>query len=161
MEGTWWEVDAELRGVQLYIGLCRLLKLSFVKGVIAGCHLAEEMIPAGVSNLIFVRKGWVNISDKIFFFLLIQLSMCFKVNWVGERRSHVRVLFCAGCSCIWVNQHRSFLYEACEIREGKMVQETTGWFCIFFRSPMLCFVSLFTDAWQIAGFASCNQRVFI
>lgn len=32
---------------------------------------------------------------------------------------------------------------------------------VYLDSPMLCFMSLFTDAWQIAGFASCNQRVFI
>jgi len=54
-----------------------------------------------------------------------------------------------------------FLHKACESMEGKMVQETTDWFCIFFRFPLLCFVSLFTGAWQIAGAASCNQRVFI
>lgn len=54
-----------------------------------------------------------------------------------------------------------FPYEACESGKGKIVQEATGWFCIFFRSPLLCFTSLFTDAWQIAGAVSCNQRVFI
>lgn len=53
------------------------------------------------------------------------------------------------------------LYEACEGREGKMVQKTTGWFCIFFRSPLVHFVSVFRDTWQIAGAPSCHQRVFI